>query len=304
MNTTRFYNFAKYDLATNKVFYRNMAIMAFGIGAGISALAFLFRFLIFNSKSVGLTNEAIEALGYASYTNSTATNVILAMLAGFLLVIFPGCTFHSLRKKQGRINELTLPASNQERFTWHVLLSVGGGLLLTIGMVLSADLVNYILHLAVYGNDGTFSLTSRVLDIYTFNLPEFKIAPSEVGERLDAMNNMLLAMKMIAVSAIIMQMGAYVYGNSVKYKYNIVLTYVAIAVAYIVAMICFVQIMNFLSDHGYFDSFNELDDIEAIVLVTHWLYALCALLLGLGGLFIWRSYKRYCKAQITSRLNK
>lgn len=304
MNTTRFFNFAKYDLATNKVFYRNMLIMTFGIGAGLSALAFLFRFLIFNSSSVGLTNEAIEALGYASYTNSTATNIILAMLAGFLLVIFPGCTFHSLRKKQGRINELTLPVSNQERFTWHVLLSVGGGLLLTIGMVLSADLVNYILHLAVYGNDGTFSLTSRVLDIYTFNLPEFKIAPSEVGERLEVMNSMLFAMKMLALSATIMQVGAYIYGNSVKYKYNIVLTYVSIAVTYIVVMICFVQVIDFLSDHGYLDSLKELDQIEAIALVTHWLYALCAFLFGLGGFFIWRSYKRYCKAQITSRLNK
>ncbi len=304
MNTTRFINFAKYDLTTNRVFYRNMTIMALGIGAGISALAFLFRLLIFKSSSVGLGNEAIEALGYASYTNSSATNFILAALAGFLLVIFPGCTFHSLRKKQGRINELTLPASNLERFTWHVLLSIVGGLLLTFGMLLSADLVNYILHLAVWGNDGTFSLTSRVLDIYTFNLPEFKIAPSEVGERLEVLNSLLFMFKMLALSAIIMQVGAYVYGNSVKYKYNIVLTYVAIVIAYILGMICFVQVMQFLSDNGFFNSYEELEWADSTRVAIHWMYAFCTFLIGLGALFIWRSYKRYCKAQITSRLNK
>lgn len=299
MNTTRFINFGKYDLATNKVFYRNMVIVALSIGACISALGFLGRYLTWKSKAYVAGGEILDVLGYASYTNSTVTNVFLTTAIGLMITIFAGCTFHSLRKKQGRINELTLPASNSEKFVWHVLLCVGGGLLLCFASLLTADLVNYILHLAVYGNDGTFSLTSRVMDVYTMNIP---INPQENIEELEIVKSTISTTKCMFFCTIFMQICAYIYGNSVKYKYNIILTYLALTVIGILVMITVGSITQ-----SYLEQFTGTTRAEDLEIGRHlisWAHAGCVIVAVVGILLFWRSFARYKKAQVTSRLNK
>lgn len=305
MNTTRFINFGKYDLSTNKVFYRNMVIVALSIGAGISALGFLGRYLTWKSKAYVAGGEILDVLGYASYTNSSLTNIFLTAAFGLLITIFAGCTFHSLRKKQGRINELTLPVSNSEKYIWHVLLCVGGGFLLAFASLLAADLVNYLLHLVVYGNDGTFSLTSRVIDIYTISMPEIsdkiKLGPgaNQPLEEYELFCAFVTSMKVFVFCNIFMQICAYIYGNSVKYKYNIILTYLFLTLASVAVMV-----VSSIIGKNYFELHPDVEGIEAVKITINCIHVGSVLMVVLGGLFIWRSYKRYTKAQVTSRLNK
>ncbi|MCQ2223896.1 MAG: hypothetical protein MJZ35_08945 [Bacteroidaceae bacterium] len=305
MNTTRLINFGKYDLATNKVFYRNMMIMALCIGAGVSAIGFLGRYLTWKSAAYVGGGEILQVLGYASYTNSTVTNGFMAAAIGLMATIFAGCTLHALKTKQGRINELTLPASNSEKYLWHVGLSVGGGLLLALASLLAADVINYILHLATYGNDGTFSLTKRVWDIYTISMPDLNIRIEEgprAGESVEEFElfcSYVTWLKTLIFSTVIMQICAYIYGNSVKYKYNIILTYLALTVIGIATMIAIGTTV-----HHFQDTLNDMGIDETHRFVLNCMRGGCLLLLSIGGLLIWRSYKRYCNAQITSRLNK
>ena len=85
-----------------------------------------------------------------------------------MMAIFAGCWAHNLRNKQGRITELTLPATNLEKFTWHALLMLVGGFALSLIGLLTADGFNALLTLLVYGADeGVGSLLKTfVLRLY------------------------------------------------------------------------------------------------------------------------------------------
>ena len=151
-NKKRFVNFGRYDLIINKSFYITMALFTSFGALGITLVAFVSRWLIFRNSSSGDTS-------FESYSNTIVFEFFLIAFFSIMRTIFAGCTFHNLRNKQGRITELTLPATNLEKYVWHFSLVSIGGLLTCMASLLGADIINAILNLFVYPIDAQHSIT-------------------------------------------------------------------------------------------------------------------------------------------------
>ena len=81
--------------------------------------------------------------------------------------------FHNLRNRQGRIAELTLPASNIERFLWHAFVVLVGAhvwFLMSVGL---AEILNAILVSVTFdfGDYEYVSLTAKVCNDFYRTLP-------------------------------------------------------------------------------------------------------------------------------------
>ena len=130
----RFANFAKYDLTINKAFFRNLLLVTIAGAVGIAMMGFIARYNIYHDVASNLSewNTVPEPGEFSHYTFNylTASYEICFFLV--MMSIFAGCWAHNLRNKQGRIIELTLPATNLEKFTWHTLLMLVGGFVLCL----------------------------------------------------------------------------------------------------------------------------------------------------------------------------
>ncbi len=311
MNTSNIKNFARYDLTINKTFYRNMVIMAISLGMGISALAFAGRMLMYNTAQ-----KAYEFVGDISpdddshFSNTTITNVFLSILLSFLPIIFAGCTFHSFRRKQGRITELTLPATNKEKYLWHVIVSVGGGLMATLLALLSADLLNFLMHLAVYGTDYTYSLTARMWEIFTLSTAEFDaIKLAEEATNGYPIYSFITALRLLVICSFFANICIHIYGNSIKYHYNIIITYGITLLASLIITFGIAGIFAATHSGSIYTSDMTPEEMKAQSISNMneticWLYAIVAFLVITGVICIWRSIKRYNNAQVTSINNK
>lgn len=149
-NFHRFINVARWDLTINSKFYLGSSILVIALCCFpilMSNLYFLLSGKYFDSNAVALRDH-IEPF------------VLMICLVGMLYsVIASGYMFHNLRTRQGRINELTLPATNLEKFLWHFLvIAVGTQIVWNIGVV-CADLLHGFFRL---GFPQTRSMTAPI----------------------------------------------------------------------------------------------------------------------------------------------
>ncbi len=267
-NKERFLNFGKFDFTINKSFYYTMSLTTIFGAVGISTVCFMFSWLIYKHDYSDHTDSALY------FANKTGTGVLLSIFLSIMLYIFAGCTFHNLRNKQGRITELTLPASNLEKFSWHLCISVLGGPALCFLALLFADLANAILTLVTYP-EALHSITAMLFQ----NLAD--ITP--------------IQLTVLILSYGFLIFTCYVLGNSIKYKYNIVITYIILQILFVI--LCFFSLSSAYMLEGsgihYMDSTGNIIIIVTIVTQTI-----------LSVLCLWASYRFYTKAQITSRCNK
>ena len=230
---------------------------------------------------------------------------------GFFLImleIFAGCWAHNLRNKQGRIMELTLPATNLEKFTWHALLMLTGGLILCIVSLLVADGLNALLTLITYGaENGVSSLTASVFEMCSYkNIIHINLSLSG-GPSFNAGENpadpVFDAFTVLLFGTVFCHIMIYALGNAFKYKYNIILTYVALQVLSTILSFIFFICGAFGATVGNnLDVFLSEKDASHIVTIFYYVLSLISFL---GGIFlIWWSYNRYTKAQISSSFNK
>lgn len=311
MNTTRFLNFGKYDLNINKSFYRNLALTSIFGATGIVAIGFLARWTSYTSfvneqKELGITDpEAIlEMAKTFSFTNpegAETTSFFVMAICLTMMCVFAGYTFHNLRNKQGRVSELTMPATNLERWSWHIGLSIVGGLLVCVASVLCADAVNALLNLIVYGPSVSFSISGLVAkyagividtDTAGFISPGLRSVETESPA-------LMWGIRAAAYSHVLLQIAAYIYGNSIKYKYNIILTYIALQIVGFIVMIGIVTFAMYYDTMDISFAGDDTDDFG-----TALLYCIAGVQTIISALLIWGSYRKYCKAQITSRRNK
>ena len=314
-NKTRFANFAKYDLAINKAFFRNMALVTLVGIIGIAMLGFITRYNIYKDVA-----DRAEEWGappvpgdFSHYTWNYITTLYEAGFIFLMLAIFAGCWAHNLRNKQGRITELTLPATNLEKFTWHALITLVGGFVLCIASLLVADGLNALLTLMVFGaSNGVGSLTASAWQLLTFTTHDsnFMSLPIiSVNGDSTQMNEtearMLYATTFLIISSVICETIIFFFGNALKYKYNIILTYIAL------------QIIGTIGTIGFF-IFTAIAADQAISSIDDWETAgndmgnffigltitLGVLALAFSALLMWWSYRRYTHAQITSAFNK
>ena len=287
----RFANFATYDLTINKSFYRNMALVTIAGAACIALLGFIARYTLYSS----IVNNTMSgpAYSYVPDVNSFEGYNWLYFTAfgelGFLLImmqIFGGCWAHNLRNKQGRINELTLPATNLEKFTWHALL-----------VLISYGAENGIKSLtASVGEMCSFQNIAETVFFRGFGHSSDKALPQEAVPYFSSLTALVFC-------STFFQITIYFLGNAFKYKYNIILTYVALQVIGTVLSFLFFMFGAIgAASTNLMDLYFSEDDAINTLTILYWVLA--ALALAASAFFIWWSYNRYTKAQITSSFNK
>ena len=290
-NTSRFVNFGKYDYTINKSFYRNTCLISIFAALGIALIGFVARNIAFTSSHIPL--EEALTLNYQEMflnpSNSFFTGIFLFLFVSIMGTIISGYAFHNLRNKQGRITELTMPATNFERWLWHVLVvSVGGAIILFVS-ILCADLLNAILNLIVYDGKVTNSLTATMFRIITGTDEIFKEVPEKV--RFYFILN-------ICVSTL-NNTACYIFGNSLKYKYNIILTYIAqYIIQTAITVACFTFIYSLDINSGHTSMFTVKESLSALSITFNSIAFLFTIAM------IWGSYHFYSKAQITAPFNR
>ncbi len=313
-NKERFANFAKYDLTINKAFYRNMALITIAGAIGIALIAFMARYSIYTNMQYDSMSDIYRDIDPYSFEGYNWVYFTALYEIGFLFIImqiFAGCWAHNLRNKQGRIIELTLPATNLEKFTWHALLMIVGGFIACVVSLLIADGLNALLTLITYGaEDGIASLSAAIGDICTVRgfIENVILRSTPFSGNLDdnpPVVRAYQAMTFMIICGSICQVFVYFLGNALKYKYNIILTYICLQVISTVLSILFfigtATLSNIPTLMELTDDTTETDALNGMTLLSS---TLGGIFLILAIVFIWWSYNRYTKAQITSSFNK
>ena len=117
----RFCAVARWDLTINRAFYNKMAMAI----AACSILPVLFY------HAIEMLDKVTDSYGvcksYPSFLmDLESMSGLISVFSGIALTVVLGFMFHNLRNRQGRIAELTLPASNIERFLWHAFVVLVG----------------------------------------------------------------------------------------------------------------------------------------------------------------------------------
>ena len=287
-NKERFVNFAKYDLAINKSFYRNLSLATIVGTFGIALFGFMIRWNIWqnNVSEYSLNEESFNTFDFA--WDCSGTSACLLVFCTIMLTGFCGCWAHNLRSRQNRIMELTLPAANIEKFVWHLVLTVGGGALLVVLSAVLADGLNALLCLFAMPKGAEVpSLIAKMWSLITFSM----IEDAGVAKTLIISP---------CICSYILQLAFYIYGNSLKYKFNIILTYAAEQVISLVLSIIFITIVT--SIHTSWSISMSDDDVETMF--EYILYGISTIEIILATIFVWLSYRNYVKAQLITQLNK
>lgn len=294
-NFNRFVNFGKYDFAINKAFYRNTSLLTIFIALGIELIGFVCRYLSFSSCAIPV-EEAVKS-GFDNFMINPQitlfTDILLLIYMTMMSIILAGHAFHNLRNKQGRIMELTMPATNLERYLWHVLVvAVLGSILICLSIV-CADAFNALLNLIVYQGKVSSSLTKDVFGILSATY-------EPIAEGFKELDQGLFHYRLIIVNGLINSIALYIFGNAIKYKYNIILTYISLYIIQTVLVIAAFSITCATIDIN--------DGNTSMYVAQHFIqstsYILNTITAIITVLCFWGSYKLYCKAQITSRRNK
>lgn len=311
----RFVNFAKYDLTINKIFLRNMTLVTIAGFVGIAMLGFMLRYgtyqqVVENTQDWSTPPEPGD---FAHYTWNYLTALYEGGFILLMMSIFAGCWAHNLRNKQGRITELTLPATNLEKFTWHALLMLVGGFVVCFLSLLLADGLNALLTLMMFGADeGVGSLTQSIGECITLTMSPndiFDMATVTVdGEEAPVSNStrlVLISFTYLFIATCLCEITTFFYGNALKYKYNIILTYIVIQVISTIASIGFF-IFSIVTAADAIETVADadMDNEDVGNLFAGIFFGIGTLAFALSALFVWWSYRRYTKAQITSSLNK
>lgn len=305
-DTKRFARYANFDLTINKNFYRNLALVLFFTIVGIVVFSFFMRWLTYQVSAPSLI-----------YNDLTMTALVVMVIMQYSLHIGAGCTLHPLRNKQGRITNLTIPATNLEKYSWHVLICVLGALVVGIISVAFADLVNYLMTIAVFKDtEGVQSLFANVFANSTgaavnnffqqmhMSMNGQTVDPTYVSPQEAILGRILTASLFATWAHIFCTTSFYAFCNSLKYKFNIPLTYIFLQlVGFILGILMLIGMIWFTSNVERLGIDDET--MRAFLENFHiYLYILGSISILAGiGFFVW-AYRRYTKAQLSNRWNK
>ena len=272
-NFTRFMNVARWDLTINRKFYTRAATLMVALACMPVVLFYLY----------GMLSDKFFFTRYL-YDNAEGLSLIIALIGCAYCVISSGYMFHNLLTKQGRINELTLPATNLERFLWHfVVIVIGVNLVYFVGVV-CADLLHAIFRLMIPGADIKSITYENIAGCYN-NWPE-------MGEHTFGISLFLILL-------IFSYVRFFCLVNAWKYHYNIPLTFLfyfifqnVFGLLVLFIGIQFPEVVRWL--------FNNL------VNILPWTYGLVCINLFAASLYIgiWLlTYRLYKRAQLTTRRN-
>lgn len=287
----RFLNVARWDVTINRKFYLSQA-------AGLLVLAafpVLLRYMmLWATGEVSLFGIG-AGNGYPSdglLGGGEALAVYYGIVTGCLPVVYLSYMLHNLARKQGRIAELTLPASNVERFVWHAAFCLVAPQVVFALSVLCADVLN-LLFATLFGIfSQVSSLTLAWLHSYTLDT---------IG-MLGGLDHPILVGAATILYALCYD-STFALGNAWKYRYNLIFTcmmhvllWVALGVAMMFLAGIFFQVVGFdWLSHWDFDFNPNLTVVLVVVCLVE-----LSLLVGIWAL----AYRLYCNAQVTSLRNR
>ena len=282
MNFNRFINVARYNFAINRAQYTKLAFSLF--------LVMSLPLLIFILKTIwvfGVTHNTEWAL--ASMPGVSMGNWMTKCFVS-AWPILAGYTFHNLLTKQSRIKELTLPASNCEKFLFHALVTIVGSLLAYIVGYFMLDILQYFYVGIVYGfSNAEWIPYTSIFFAYNSNM-DFHIIDGEAS----------LWFTLIAEFYMIAFISTFVLGNAIKYKHNVLWTILFHWALGFIALICMGLSVPMLKDIDG-DWLLNLDQDKVVTFVKVASLTIASLI----TLFCWwMSYRLYCRAQITTKRNK
>lgn len=286
----RFLNVARWDLTINRKFYiRQISVIAGCVLVPIifSYLRSVYSFLMMSDSISFSEYKSIAAIafhdvqGYAYYFGIIFICAMIQMLCYM---------FHNLTTKQGRIIELTLPATNQERFLWHVVCKVLGTVLVFTASVVLADLVHVILGWSMFGITDPQSLTCATWEIHAKDSELINFNGTEMARYSIMCFFTFLGLCFYSTFAM---------GSAFKYKHTFGYMLLFHIVFWIMTIILF-GLLACIFVHSDFDRVAEFcaripDWLGHIILNLPVVIVL--------GLIWWFTYRLYCRAQITTRRN-
>ena len=284
----RFCAVARWDLTINRAFYNKMAMAI----AACSILPVLFY------HAIEILERVSDADGvgkpYSSFLmDLELISVFISVFSGIALTVVLGFIFHNLRNRQGRIAELTLPASNIERFLWHAFVVLVGAdvwFLMSVGL---AEILNALLVAVTFdfGDYEYVSLTAMVCDNFYKTLPTAMVFDESFH----------LGAYVAIILSSLLSISVYPLFNAWKYRHNIAYTILFYILAWLMLIMLITACAAFAAicswDVAWFFGFLENVPSWCLVIILNVFLA--------GLLFLmWRcTYRMYCKAQITTRRN-
>ena len=294
-NFQRFLSVARWDLTINKTFYSKAVMLILGCVLlpvvlpevlNLAENGLVFRF----GRNTLLPEESIRSL--------ESKVALIALLCMVIIFVAAGYTFHNLRYRQGRIMELTLPASNLERFLWHNVLVFLCTLVVIVLSILLADAAHVFLAWAIHGKTVFHSISLLVWNGATdvlFMSPSLA-AKSPLGFLLLTLPSLWLWNFVYTFSFI----------NAWKYRYNIGYTLLFHILWWIVGILLMTVISVVLA-YVFVDKYDS--DSEFFNLCLEYLtpsaiqQLLFLFTISITCLLFWLTYRLYCRAQLTTKRN-
>ena len=287
----RFLSVGRWDVTVNRRFYTNQAIALLVLAVAPVVLRYLSAWAAGDVALFGMDTAPLypaRAMGYwiAFFTN------FYQFVFWALPVVSLSYMFHNMVRKQGRIQELTLPASNVERFLWHLAFCLLAPMVVFFGSMLLADGIN-MLFAAVFG------CFSQVRSLICGFFAPHSFMPVDICT--DTINPLLS--HSLGVLSMLCFMSTFALGNAWKYRYNLIFTCLMHVVLWFVLGIClmflvgaFQQFAGYGSMAAWIYNFNPSPTVTFCLLNLFML----SLLVGIWAL----AYKLYCDAQVTTRRNR
>lgn len=272
-NLQRFLSVARWDLSINSQFYTRSALLIVAIVCMPVVWFHLYAFFMDISmpESIKLTWVFAQAM---VWINSACC------------IIASGYMFHNLLTKQGRISELTLPATNLERFLWHAIVTVIGVRVACLAGDLIADLMNAVFIQRIPGAESK-SITVAM----------FGIGWDDCHSREGIAFNLFILLMCLCY------IRSFSLFNAWKYRHNIPLTFIFYFLMVILLPIPIALVSDYFSDVENRETFKRIGlwlDEVGLVPILICMIAFAALLYTAIWLLTYRLYKR---AQLTTKRN-
>lgn len=280
MKLDRFLNVARWNFAINRAQYLKLALSLF-LAMSLPLLMFIMK-TIWVSAVTGSTQMALASVP------GTSLGTWMCGCFLFALPILAGYTLHNLLTKQSRIKELTLPASNGEKFLFHALVTVGGAFLTYIVSFFLLDLIQYLYVGIIYG----FSYSQWVPYVSIFFNDGFYAG--------DALYTGSLWFLLIMDLGLIAFISTFVLGNAIKYRHNVLWTYLFHWALGFMVMLCLGLCIPLFENIDW----EWLKSLDPDHVLTSLKWGAAIFLAAVTAFCWWMSYRLYCRAQITTKRNK
>ena len=278
----RFINVARWDLSVNSKFYTRSAVMMMAFISTPIVLFYIYNMLTKGFLLMGDTSDNVE--GFA---------MTIGLIGLAYSVISAGYMFHNLLTKQGRISELTLPATNLERFVWHaVVILIGVPLVFFCGVVV-ADFLHFLFRLMITNAD----IQSLTAAYYWSDFEGWHNATPGLEDFMEDYGYELVTTIFIWGACYTRSFSLF---NAWKYRYNIPITFLFYFILWTVLplVLLFIGTMLF-SEENVIDFMNWIMDANAHNIIIG--VGIVGLLVYIG---IWLlTYRLYKRAQLTTKRN-